>query len=116
MVRQRPLRLARQHLEHLYQACQSGQLNHVEYAHQCNEVLKRLLVRSLQQQQYAASSGRQWLQQLDHISSNNFFIEGPGQILGDQRFQADAKCDPPALHKGLLQLLQKVKTGEHAHD
>ncbi|MEM9623969.1 MAG: DUF4381 domain-containing protein [Pseudomonadota bacterium] len=112
LARQRPLRLARRHLHKLVEQWQAENLTSIQFAHACNELLKRLLVRSLNQQQFAAASGGQWLAQLDQLGRGEFFAEGPGQILGDQRFQPGAECDVQALHKGLSQWLDDLNVNE----
>lgn len=81
---------AREHK--LYQsALAAGELSEEDYLHQCNELLKRVLVRGYRRYEYAALSGHAWLQALDDLSESKQFSEGPGQALGNDRFSRQPK-------------------------
>ena len=77
-------------------------------ANQCNEVLKRLLVVALQMQTLSSQSGQAWLCSLDRLSMTSDFTQGPGQVLGEDRFRAQFSSDRRALLLCVKRLLSKV--------
>jgi len=103
-----PIRAARHLLEDIYDQYQAGAISAVDYLHQCNELLKRLLVRALGREQMGRLSGRPWLHALDQVSNSTSFTEGPGDALGDMRFTAHPQIDVDALHPQLQVILNKV--------
>ncbi len=113
--RRRPIRAARRHLVRLQSAFARGEMTAMDYVTQANRVLKRLLVRGLQQPLYAPLSGAAWLRQLDQLAGGSFFADGPGQVLGDVRFQPGGNVDAGQLHAGLLTLLRALPRRSPAH-
>ncbi|MEM7003859.1 MAG: DUF4381 domain-containing protein [Pseudomonadota bacterium] len=106
-----PIRIARKLHAANTQAVQAGQLSAQEYAHQSNELLKRLLVRALGRTDLAQPAAQDWLEALDEISGSDSFTNGPGQALGPSRFQAHIEVDAEALDSAIQGLLQKVRPG-----
>ncbi len=104
----RPIRYAQRHLEHLHQALKAGQLQPLDYVHQVNRTLKRLLVRGLGQTELGALSGQAWLKALDALTDDHFFTTGAGQILGDSRFQAQPEFNLQGFQKGIGRLVNNV--------
>lgn len=82
-----------------------------QYLNESNEILKRLLVRSLHHQNIAPLHGDAWLAALDQIDGSDQFVSGPGHYLGDERFapQLPDKNIVPELHACLLHLLKAVR-------
>ena len=103
-----PIRQARQLLDELFQDYQSGRLSPAGFVHASNELLKRLLVHSLQHAEARPASGREWLALLDGYAASNDFSQGPGAVLGDARFQPEPSIDVPALNNVLHGFLQRV--------
>ena len=80
----------------------------VTVVNQCNEVLKRLLVVALDMQTLGNQSGAQWLCALDRLSNTCDFTQGPGSVLGEDRFKADFSLDRIGLLACVKNLLSKV--------
>lgn len=104
-----PIRSAKTLLAGMYAAYGEGQLSAVEFLHQGNEMLKRLLVRAFGRQKYARMSGERWLQELDLISSSDDFTLGSGRVLGAQRFKPEPDINVEELNQQLQKLLQMVR-------
>lgn len=107
--RRAPIRSAKQLLNELHATYERGDINAMEYLHQGNEILKRLLVRAYGRSIYAGMSGTQWLIALDEITSSDSFSNGPGQVLGDARFSANPKFDTGELRAQFELVIKKVK-------
>ncbi len=106
--RRAPLRQASTLLHELLAAHQHGELSAIEFLHQGNELLKRVLVRAYGYQEYAPMAGQTWLRALDDISGTDHFSNGHGKVLGEARFSAQPEVDVPALFQELKLLLSKV--------
>lgn len=104
-----PSRAARAQLTDLYHRYQAGEISAIEYLHNSNELLKRLMVRAYQQTSYARLSGDAWLRVLDEISGTSKFTSGSADVLGNVRFSAEPEVDVEQLHSALQQVLKKVK-------
>ncbi|MEM7078192.1 MAG: DUF4381 domain-containing protein [Pseudomonadota bacterium] len=102
--------LSRSHvlLDDLYARHASGELSALAFAHETNEVLKRLLVRGYRAGFAARLSGTRWLTLLDQISVSEQFTLGPGQVLGDARFRAAPSIDATELHRVVGALLKRA--------
>lgn len=104
-----PIRSAKALLNDMYDAYSVGQLPAIDFLHQANELLKRLLVRAFGRSEYASMSGNNWLAELDRVSASQDFTQGSGQVLGDARFAPEPDIDVEQLNKSLQQLLQTVR-------
>ena len=104
-----PIRSAKTLLTDMYDAYNAGHLSAVEFLHQANELLKRLLVRAFGRSEYARMSGQVWLRELDRVSASQDFTRGSGQVLGEARFSPEPDVDVEQLNKHLQQLLQTVR-------
>ena len=104
-----PIRMAQSLLGELYGHYQRGSLSAMDFLQQSNELLKRLLVPALGHQRFARLSGDAWLEQLDQLSRSDAFTNGPGRVLGNERFRADPEVDVDALHQQLQRTLKKVR-------
>ncbi|MEZ5597107.1 MAG: DUF4381 domain-containing protein [Pseudomonadales bacterium] len=76
----------------------------------CNAVLKRLWVHVDGNPSVAALSGDAWLQYLDARAGTTAFMEGPGHVLGDERFAAAPPEVDPQLAALLRQLLKPTRS------
>lgn len=76
---------------------------------QTNEILKRLLVVALQMQPLGRLSGDRWLLALDSISGSKDFSQGPGRVLGTDRFAPELSVQRDALYQAVTNLLSGVK-------
>ena len=81
-----PIRIAAREHKSYQSALAAGEISELDYLHQCNELLKRVLVRGYQRYDYASLSGDAWLEALDQLSESSEFSKGPGQVLGNDRF------------------------------
>ena len=88
-------------------AFRAGTLDGAAYASEVNALLKRLWVRAHNRSNLAALTGDAWLEYLDERSRTKDFTEGPGQALGDNRFQAQPTPPDPQLHKVVAALLKR---------
>ena len=103
-----PVREAKRLHKQYVQELASGSLSSVEFVDRCNELLKRVLVRSYAQYQFAPLSGRAWLQALDELSNSRDFTDGPGQALGNERFTAHPEIDAEALSPLIVSALNSA--------
>ena len=88
-----PIRVAtREHKQYL-NALAEGVISEMDYLHLCNELLKRILVRGYRRYEYAPLSGEAWLTALDDLSETTQFSQGPGQVLGNERFSRVPNLD-----------------------
>jgi Domain of unknown function (DUF4381) len=75
----------------------------------CNALLKRLWVHVDGASHVAALSGDAWLAYLDKRSASLQFTEGPGRLLGNQRFSSISDDSQlPALQPLLRKLLKSA--------
>jgi hypothetical protein len=107
-ARKRPLRQAKDLLETLYAQVNNGSMTPIEFLHAGNEVLKRALVPGLGHHHLAGLAGTRWLTALDEITQSTHFTDGPGKILGNERFTKQPQVDANALHDELQLVLAKV--------
>ena len=104
-----PIRAARRLYQALQTQLQDGTISEIQFAHECNEILKRLLVHGLHQPGLAALAGDNWLTKLDEISATEHFTNGGGRILGEDRFRQDYYVDIPGLEQAMTSVLAGVK-------
>jgi|TARA_B110000971_G_C19956396_1_gene475836 hypothetical protein len=104
----RPIRAAQQLMQDLFAEHSLGGLTDLEFVHRSNTLLKRLLVAALDMETLAKASNSQWLEALDSISGSHDFTQGPGQILGLQRFNPSSTADITQLKQLLNKLTSKV--------
>lgn len=104
-----PIRAARKLYAHLYQQFKSQEIDAQTYCHQCNELLKRLLVHGLGQRELGPQVDEKWLSRLDEISDSRDFSEGPGRVLGTERFRRTPQIDVHGLDSAMTKLLKAVQ-------
>ncbi len=99
-----PFRQARRLYGELYAAYAAGTVSAERFLHESNELLKRLLIFAVGSTEARAANDERWLRLLDELSGSRAFTEGPGQQLGNQRFQPVPAADIDALHPVLTKL------------
>tara|TARA_A100001037_G_C15108033_1_gene617498 strand:+ start:843 stop:1328 length:486 start_codon:yes stop_codon:yes gene_type:complete len=104
-----PYKSAESLLKTLRQKLDNNTINELEYANQCNAVIKRILVHVKKDKVAISAQGHAWLQLLDKISSSDQFTNGPGKILGDARFKKENSLQAEDLNHLLLNLLKQLK-------
>jgi len=107
--RRRPIREARKLYQKLYGDYLSGIIDDRIYLHESNELLKRLFIHGLHDDQARKANDDDWLRMLDKRSGTSQFSEGPGRQLGNQRFRFKPEADPQALHPLLSRFLKEVR-------
>ena len=100
-----PIRSAKQLVDDVF----NSDTTDILVVHQCNEILKRLLVLTMNQSQLAQESGDAWLQALDRIAGCEEFSNGPGRVLGTDRFAPNQIIDRTGLLSCVNALLSQVK-------
>ena len=108
--RGRPVKRARRLYQTLYARLLAGEVSAESYLHQSNELLKRLLVHGLGRQAARPASGSAWLRILDQHYGTPEFSEGPGQILGIERFTRSPAIHTESLHALLASFFRRVRT------
>lgn len=92
-----PHRQARVEYRDLRAGLEAGSLDEAGYLNQTSALLKRLLLFALDNRSAAASSGEDWLNELDRLTASTGFSHGPGRLLSSARFAASAPPIPPEL-------------------
>ncbi len=105
----RPIRHGKLLIQKLYDEFQAGQISEERFAHESNQIIKRILVPGLGKQEYAKLSGDKWLQALDQLSQTNRFTQGEGAILGNKRFSPHPSMDPKGLNDELQNLIRRIR-------
>ena len=100
-----PIRAAKELLAKLFSSDAADDV----VAHQCNEILKRLLVVALNKENLGPESGEAWLHALDRIAGGNDFSQGSGRALGTARFAPNQSIDRAGLLASVIKLLSQVK-------
>jgi hypothetical protein len=108
-ARRKPIRQARRIYAQLHADYEKGLLSGPDFLHQCNELLKRLLIHGLGQARARPLNDSQWLELLDECGGTRDFTEGPGRQLGNQRFRPFPEADPESLHPVVAKFLQGVR-------
>ncbi|MEQ8861069.1 MAG: DUF4381 family protein [Pseudomonadales bacterium] len=106
--RGRPLRYARTLYADIHRRYQAGAIDAREYLDETNELLKRVLIHGLGERQARRATGTRWLQLLDQHLEVPAFSRGPGQALGNGRFQPVASADPEQVHPVVERLLSRL--------
>jgi hypothetical protein len=106
--RRRPLRQARRLHAQMFQRLQDGEISGRDYVHQCNELLKRVLIHGLGEDAARRVSGAAWLDLLDAHMGETAFSEGPGAVLGNARFRPEVQVDASAVHARVESLLARL--------
>jgi len=96
--KRQPLKQARTLYAEIYHNYRTGVISETHYLHASNELLKRLVIHGLDKQSARKINDRSWLKFLDNLSGRNDFCEGPGHLLGNQRFREYPQADVEALH------------------
>lgn len=107
--RRAPIRTARRLLAQAEKAHQAGDLSAIDYSHEINALLKRVLVRALGYTHLAKESGDKWLMALDDIGQCTDFTQGPGRMLGPERYAANASPDVTQINAAVAALLGKLE-------
>lgn len=108
-LRRQPLKLARGYYADVYAAFQAGDIDGRTYLNRTNELLKRLYIHGLGDDEARAMSDDRWLAYLDARLGGNGFTSGPGRQLGNQRFQSAPEADPEALHPLVTRLFTEAR-------
>lgn len=106
--RRRPLRFARRLYADLHQRLERGELTTREYLDATNELLKRVLIHGLGEHRARRASGTAWLALLDQHLGSTEFSAGPGQALGNRRFEPEPQADLAQLHPLVERLLAEL--------
>lgn len=107
--RRRPIKLARAYYEKVYGAYQRGAIDAPTYLHQTNELLKRLYVHALHDDDARVANDATWLSYLDDRSGGTSFSQGAGAQLGNQRFSTAPQADPETLHPLVANLFKAAR-------
>jgi hypothetical protein len=107
--RRRPIRRARSLYQALHVRLQNGEIPPATYVHESNELLKRLLIHGLGVHAARPASDRAWLYLLDERFGSPEFSNGPGQILGNERFRQTPEIQIEPLHALLSRFLARVR-------
>jgi hypothetical protein len=107
--KRQPFKRARALYDRLWQSYQADQLTAREYLHQSNELLKRLVIFGIGQDQARKANDQDWLDLLDQLIGSNEFSAGPGRQLGNQRFSPEPETDVDALHQLLSRFFRSAR-------
>lgn len=107
--KQQPVKHARALYAELYHNYRIGVVSQTHYLHASNELLKRLVIYGLGKQFARKANDQKWLEFLDTLTGRNDFCEGPGRLLGNQRFQEFPRADIDALHPVLERFFKEAR-------
>jgi len=107
--RQAPKRYASQLYQQLYQHYLAGELTDTQYLNQTNEILKRLVIHTQGEAAAISASDQAWLGVLDQIAGTAQFSQGPGQVLGNQRFAAQPSLESVDFDQLIRRFIQGLK-------
>lgn len=107
--RRRPIKRTRRLYQALHARLRAGEIPAETYVHESNELLKRLLIHGLGIQAARPASDTAWLRMLDECYGSAAFSDGPGQILGNERFRKTPAIQIEPLHSLLASFLAKVR-------
>lgn len=109
VLRRRPIKLARRYYDEVFATYQRGEIDASAYLDQTNELLKRLYVHGLHDDEARRANDASWLAYLDARSGGNGFSQGPGRQLGNQRFSSEPGADPEILHPLVASLFKEAR-------
>ncbi len=107
--RRRPIRQARRLYQQLSDHRASGALSGEAFAHECNELLKRLLIHGFGERDARAATDQSWLSMLDEHYDEPAFTRGAGRLLGNERFRAEADFASDELDALMQRFLNRVR-------
>jgi hypothetical protein len=107
--RRRPIKRARRLYRALHGRLQDGEIPPQTNVHESNELLKRLLIHGLGIRAARPATDLTWLRILDERYGSPAFSDGPGQILGNERFRQTPTIEVEQLHQLLASFLGKVR-------
>lgn len=107
--KQQPVKHARALYAELYHNYRIGVVSQTHYLHASNELLKRLVIYGLGKQFARKANDQKWLEFLDTLTGRNDFCEGPGRLLGNQRFQEFPRADIDSLHPVLERFFKEAR-------
>jgi hypothetical protein len=107
--RRRPVRQARRLYERLSEHLRSGSLSGEAFTHECNELLKRLLVHGFGERDARGATDETWLAMLDERYGERAFTTGPGRLLGNERFRPDPEFATDELDALMQRFLKRVQ-------
>jgi hypothetical protein len=107
--RRQPLKLARRYYDEVYAAFSRGEIDAPAYLQQTNELLKRLYIHGIGDDQARSANDANWLSYLDEQSGGSAFTQGPGAQLGNQRFRPAPEVDPDTLHPLVARLFRNAR-------
>lgn len=107
--RRRPIKRTRRLYQALHGRLGAGEITAESYVHQSNELLKRLLIHGLGIRAARPVSNLDWLQMLDEYHGGTAFSDGPGQILGNERFRKTPAFQIEPLHRLLASFLAEAR-------
>ena len=104
----KPIKSARRIYLSLCADRSAGALDDRDFLHAVNELLKRLLIHGLGEQEARRANDQTWLELLDQRSETTAFSQGAGRALGNQRFGPEPEVDLKALHAAVIRLFRRV--------
>ncbi|MFP6817609.1 MAG: DUF4381 domain-containing protein [Pseudomonadales bacterium] len=107
--RRRPIKRTRRLYQALHGRLRAGEITAESYVHQSNELLKRLLIHGLGIRAARPASDIDWLKMLDEYHGSAAFSDGPGQILGNERFRKTPEIQIEPLHQLLAGFLARAR-------
>jgi hypothetical protein len=107
--KRQPIKQARTLYAEIYHNYRTGVISQTRYLHASNELLKRLVIHGLGRQSARKINDRTWLKFLDNLSGRTDFCEGPGRLLGNQRFHENPEVDVEALHPILERFFKEAR-------
>ena len=107
--RRRPVREARRLYESLSDRRASGSLSGEAFAHECNELLKRLVVHGFGDHDARAATDDTWLAMLDERLGERAFTTSAGRLLGNERFRPEPELATDELDSLMQRFLKRVQ-------
>lgn len=89
----KPRRSARAELTALRRKFRADDIRASDYVDGVNELLKRLVLRYRPDDSALTAFGESWLRYLDDVTNGEQYSSGPGQVLGDDRYQRQIETD-----------------------
>jgi len=105
-----PYALAKTLLDQAHSQFSQGEIGAREYLDTSNQIIKRLLIHIQHSKTAVELSGPDWLAELDRLHGGNQFSQGPGRLLGNERFARALPDTVPELQNLLQKLVQRLQT------